>query len=77
MSTRTIHGKVHGRTIQLAEDLGVADGQEVEVQVKVVPPIPPTRPSLSQEQKKIYEILGERYDSGYTDLAERHDEHQP
>jgi hypothetical protein len=28
--TKTIHGKVHGRTIELDEDLGVAEGQEVE-----------------------------------------------
>ena len=34
--TKTIHGKVHGKTIELDEDLGVADGQEVEVQVKVI-----------------------------------------
>jgi hypothetical protein len=33
---RTIHGKVHGKTIELDEDLGVAEGQEVEVQIKVV-----------------------------------------
>ena len=36
--TRTVHGKVHGKTIELDEDLGVADGQEVEVQVRVIPP---------------------------------------
>lgn len=36
--TKTIHGTVHGRTIELDEDLGVADGQEVEVQVKLVTP---------------------------------------
>ena len=35
--TRTIHGKIHGKTIELDEDLGVAEGQDVEVQVKVVP----------------------------------------
>ena len=35
---KTIHGKIHGRTIELDEDLGMADGQEVEVQVKVVSP---------------------------------------
>ena len=34
--TRTIHGKVHGKTIELDEDLGVPEGQEVEVQIKVV-----------------------------------------
>ncbi len=35
--TKTLHGKVHGKTIELDEDLGVAEGQEVEVQVKVIP----------------------------------------
>jgi hypothetical protein len=35
--TKTIHGTIHGKTIELDEDLGVADGQEVEVQVKVLP----------------------------------------
>ena len=44
--TKTLHGKVHGKTIQLDEDLGVAEGQEVEIQVKIVtqrkmPPGPP------------------------------------
>jgi hypothetical protein len=37
--TKTIHGRVHGRTIELDEDLGLADGQDVEVQVRVVPPV--------------------------------------
>jgi hypothetical protein len=36
--TKTLHGKVHGRTIELDEDPGVAEGQEVEIQMKVVPP---------------------------------------
>ncbi len=36
--TKTIHGKIHGRTIELDEDLGVAEGQEVEVQVTIVQP---------------------------------------
>jgi hypothetical protein len=35
--TKTIRGKVHGKIIELDEDLGVAEGQEVEVQVKVIP----------------------------------------
>jgi hypothetical protein len=34
--TKTVQGKVHGRTIELDEYLGVADGQVVEVQVNVV-----------------------------------------
>ncbi len=33
--TKTIHGKVHGRTIELDEDPGVADGLEVEIPIRV------------------------------------------
>jgi hypothetical protein len=33
--TKIIYGTVHGRTIELDADLGVAEGQQVEVQVKV------------------------------------------
>lgn len=32
---------------------------------------------LSPGRARIYAILSERYDSGQTDLAERHNEHQP
>jgi hypothetical protein len=35
--TKTLHGKVRGRTIELDEDPGVAEGQEVEVQVRLIP----------------------------------------
>lgn len=38
--TRIIHGRVHGKTIELDEDPGVAEGQEVEVQVRVIPRSP-------------------------------------
>ena len=34
--SKTVHGVVHGRTIELDEDLGVSEGQEVEVQIKLV-----------------------------------------
>jgi hypothetical protein len=35
--TKVVHGNVRGRTIELAEDLGLAEGQEVEVTVRTVP----------------------------------------
>jgi len=35
---KTVHGTVHGKTIALDEDLGVAEGQKVEVQVKIIQP---------------------------------------
>jgi len=33
---KLIHGRVRGRTIELSEDLGLQDGQEVKVQVTPV-----------------------------------------
>ena len=36
--SKTILGRVHGKTIELNEDLGIAEGQQVEVQVKIVQP---------------------------------------
>jgi predicted DNA-binding antitoxin AbrB/MazE fold protein len=38
----------------------------------------PVRPGLSPAGKRrIYEILSKRFDSGESDVAARHDEHQP
>ena len=34
--SKAIHGKVHGKTIELEEDLGVPDGQEVEITVRLI-----------------------------------------
>jgi hypothetical protein len=36
--TKTDHGTVHGNTIRLDEDLGVADGQRVEVELRIIEP---------------------------------------
>ena len=36
--SKIVRGKVRGKTIELDEDLGVAGGQEVEVQVRIVQP---------------------------------------
>jgi hypothetical protein len=75
--TKTIHGIVHGKTIELAEDPGVAEGQEVEVQLKIAQAPNPTHPPMTEGLAKVYEILGRRHNSGHTDTAERHNEHQP
>ncbi|MFL5241124.1 MAG: hypothetical protein ACJ8FY_03370 [Gemmataceae bacterium] len=34
--TKIIYGKITGRTIELSEDLGLAPGEEVEVQVRTL-----------------------------------------
>jgi hypothetical protein len=33
--TRIVHGIVHGKTIELDQELGLADGQQVEVAVQI------------------------------------------
>ncbi len=32
----SIHGIIHGRTIELTEDPGIADGQQVQVEVRAL-----------------------------------------
>lgn len=39
--TKTLHGKVRGRMIELTEDAGLAEGQEVEILLRVVPSAQP------------------------------------
>ena len=34
--SQTIHGVIHGKNIELAEDPGIADGREVEVTLRPV-----------------------------------------
>jgi hypothetical protein len=42
--TKTIHGKIRGKLIELAEDLGLAEGQEVEVSVRTLAASAPRQP---------------------------------
>ena len=40
---KVLRGIVHGRSIELTEDLGIAEGQQVEITVKTIPNPPPKR----------------------------------
>jgi len=71
---KSMHGTVHGRMIELDEDPGLEDGQQVELKMIVVATAPP---AMSAGLAKVYSILGQRYASGVTDTAARHEEHQP
>ncbi len=42
--TRIYHGVIHGKTIEVSEDIGLAEGQEVEVIVRPSTPGQPRRP---------------------------------
>ncbi len=71
---KTLHGIVHGKIIELDEDLGVADGQDVEVQVKI---LRHSADPMSEGLARVYGFLGERDQSDYTDTSARHNGHQP
>ena len=72
ITIKTLHGIVRGRTIELDQDPGVLEGQEVGVQMRVVEPPKSNGPEVSQGLAEIYAMLGERYQSGLTDTAQWH-----
>jgi hypothetical protein len=41
---KTVRGTIRGKTIELAEVLGLADGQEVEITVRTLPTQPDRQP---------------------------------
>ena len=51
------------------------DRTAVEIEVRLGEPSEPA--PMSEGLARVYAILGERFDSGHTDTAARHDEHQP
>ena len=75
--TKTIHAVYENGVFRPTEKVDLPDHCEVEVEVKIIQPAKPAQPPISEGLAKIYAILGERYNSGHTDTAERHNEHQP
>lgn len=73
---KKIQGVVHGDRIEFSENLGVPDGETVEITVERVAPIQEPSPPMSEGLASVYEILGERFQSGHADTAARHNEHQ-
>ena len=69
MTIRAIYEKGVFRPTEKVE---FPDPCEVEIEVRQVNEAPKV-PTLDD----VYEILGRRHSSGESDLAERHNEHQP
>lgn len=79
---KAIHAVYENGVFRPTEPVDLPDGCEVTFEPKVEAagqprPTDPQFAHLSPGQARIYAILSERYDSGQTDLAERHNEHQP
>jgi hypothetical protein len=52
--TKTINGRAHGKTIELDEDLGVPDGQEVRVTIEPVAPTSPAQPPPGEGLRRAF-----------------------
>jgi cyanate lyase len=67
-------GKIQNGVVVFDQSVDLPDGARVEVSLAgAAQTTIPTNPDMS----RIYEILSERFESGFTDTAERHNEHQP
>jgi hypothetical protein len=78
-----VHGIVHGKTIELDQEIGVRDGEKVEVVIQIMPASPGTElwgeglrrcagalagiPGLDEDME---EILGERKTAKFREVPE-------
>jgi hypothetical protein len=60
--TKTIHGRAHGKTIELDEDLGIPDGQEVRVTVEALAPSQPGQLSSGEGLRRAFGAWAEDAD---------------
>ncbi len=68
----TVHAIYENGVFRPTDPIDLPERTEVTFEPPVVME-PPMSPGLA----KVYAILGERYNSGHMDTAERHNEHQP
>ena len=75
---KTIHAIYENGVFRPVEPIDLPEHTPVEFEPRVLRDEPPsTSEPMTEGLVKIYEILGRRYSSGYTDTAARHNEHQP
>ncbi|MDY0166746.1 MAG: antitoxin family protein [Thermoguttaceae bacterium] len=76
--SKTIHAIYENGVFRPVEPVDLPDRTAVQFEPRVIAePSEPLRNSMSEGLARIYDILGRRYSSGYTDTAARHNEHQP
>jgi predicted DNA-binding antitoxin AbrB/MazE fold protein len=73
----TINAIFENGVFRPIDKVDIPDRCRVQIEVRQVQEVPTTQAPMSPGLAKIYEILGRRYNSGHTDTAERHNEHQP
>src|SRR5437667_12274929 len=77
LTMKTIHAVFENGIFRPTEPVHLPEGTRVEIATPENATAPPETAAMSDGLKRIYAILGERFSSGRTDIAARHDEHQP
>jgi len=72
-----VHAIYENGVFRPTEPLDLADRTRVELELRVPDEQGAVLAPMPEGLAKVYAILGERYNSGYTDTAARHNEHQP
>lgn len=72
---KTIHAIYENGVFRPIEPVDLPESTVVEFEPRVAQS--PLSSTMSAGLAKVYSILGERYESGHADTAERHNEHQP
>ena len=68
---RVIHAIYENGVFRPTDPVDLPEASEVEVELRVM------KPSEERRLDTIYSILDARFESGESDVAARHDEHQP
>ena len=72
---KTIHAIFEGGVFRPVEAVDLPDRTRVEFDLRLSPE--PLSKPMSPGLARVYEILGRQHNSGHSDTAERHNEHQP
>lgn len=70
----TVHAIYENGVFRPMEPIHLPENSEVEFEPRV---IKAEDPEFEKNLNRLHEILGKRHNSGHSDTAERHNEHQP
>jgi predicted DNA-binding antitoxin AbrB/MazE fold protein len=81
---QTVHAIYENGVFRPFEPVALPEQTEVEFELRLVSNgtesngnLEPSPPASTNPLSTVYAILSERYESGYSDTAARHNEHQP
>jgi predicted DNA-binding antitoxin AbrB/MazE fold protein len=73
----TVHAVIENGVFRPIAPVTLPENSQVAFEPRIVPAAASENAAASEELQVVYSILSERYESGFTDTAARHNEHQP